>query len=180
MRHFSIRLRAKGSAPVNSRDSASRCQCAPCKRGRPVEPIGNLLGELGAVCHDDQDRLLLTVKIEQQRRDSFRRGAVEVAGRLVAQEQPGRAHQRARDGDPLPLAARQLARPMIDAVFEPDLLTSSTGPPASLAILPPSSFGDKRRNQDVLEHRALRQQAVILENKADRSLRNAASLAADS
>src|SRR5436190_20749313 len=58
-------------------------------------------GERRAVRDDDQDTALPMMQIEKQRRDLIGRGAIEIAGRLVAQEHPGRAHQRARDGDAL-------------------------------------------------------------------------------
>ena len=47
---------------------------------------------------------------------------VEVAGRLVGEDQLGVADQGAGDGDALLLAARQLARPMLGAVGDADLV----------------------------------------------------------
>ena len=56
------------------------------------------------------------LQVEQQRGHGVGRRAIEIAGRLVAQQQPRPADQRARDRDALLLAARQLAGPMIDAM----------------------------------------------------------------
>src|SRR4029453_15954719 len=120
------------------------------------------------MCHDNQDLILLSVKIEQQRRDAFRRRAVEVTCRLVAQQNPGASNKTACDGDPLPLAAGKLGRTMVGPVFEPDLSYELTGLLHLLFAVLSVGGGDKRRNQDVLDDRALRQQTVILENKADR------------
>ena len=90
---------------------------------------------------------------------------IEVAGRLVAEQQPRAADQRARDRDALALAARELGRPMIDAIGEADLRRSVARARSSRRPDPRSR--DQRRHQHVLEHRALRQQAVILEDEAD-------------
>ena len=47
---------------------------------------------------------------------------VEVAGRLVGEDQLGVADQGAGDGDALLLAARELARPVLGAVGDADLV----------------------------------------------------------
>src|SRR6185295_1700009 len=108
---------------------------------------------------------LLAMEFEQQRRDVLRRNAVEVAGWLVAQEQMRSAHERAGDRHALPLASRQLAGTMIDAGAEADLLDE---PARALGVAAVPAGRDQRRNQHVLEHRALRQEAVVLEDEADR------------
>ena len=71
------------------------------ERGSPAEP----LRQRRAVGDDDEDRLLLGVQLEQQRGDRVGRRAIEVAGRLVAQQQRRIADQRPRDGGALLLAA---------------------------------------------------------------------------
>ena len=78
--------------------------------------------------HDDQDGLLLTMQVEQHRRDVVGRRAVEVAGRLVAQEQARPPDQRAGDRGALPFAARQRRRPMVAAAAEPDLFDQRRAP----------------------------------------------------
>ena len=70
---------------------------------------------------DDERRLAARVKIEEQRGDGVGRGAIEVAGRLVAEHQERIANQRAGDGGALLLAAGELAGTMIQAVAEADL-----------------------------------------------------------
>ena len=65
------------------------------------------------------------------------RGAVEVAGRLVGQDDQRLVAQRAGDGDPLALAARQRRRQMPGPVGEPDpfqqLGSRAAGPRAASA-----------------------------------------------
>lgn len=55
---------------------------------------------------NDQDVLLSAMQIEQQRGHHRCRFLIEVAGGLIAQEQPRFADERTRYGDALFLAAR--------------------------------------------------------------------------
>ena len=82
----------------------SRCSC---RRG----PRGGL-----RVVGDHDDRLAeLVVQPAQQRQHLLRALRVELARRLVEKDQRRVGHDRARDGDPLLLAARELARVMLAA-----------------------------------------------------------------
>ena len=92
-----------------------------------------------------------------------RRPAIQVPRRLVADDERRLPDERPRKGDPLAFAARQLGRPMVQAVLQPDLLQQR-----------PRAVGDRRirridqrRHQHVLQHRALRQQEMVLEDEAD-------------
>ena len=111
------------------------------------------------------------MQIEQQRGHCGRRRLVEIAGRLVAQHETRLTDERARDRHALLLAAGQLARSMIDPIAEADLLDERSRQARRVIVAPPPPLclarRDERRHQDVLEHRALRQQAVILEHEAD-------------
>ncbi len=62
---------------------------------------------------DDEDRLLLPVQIEQERSDVFRRLAIKVAGRLIAENEERFPDQRSRNRYTLLLTAGQLGRTMI-------------------------------------------------------------------
>src|SRR5260370_13646834 len=86
-----------------------------------IEAHRKLLRELRAVSDDDQDGLLQRVKIQQRRHDVFGRCPVEVAGRLVAQEQTRPAAEGAGDRDPLPLAARELRRTLLATIGQASL-----------------------------------------------------------
>ena len=132
-----------------------------------IEAGRQLLRERRAVRDDDQDGLLQPVKIQQDGRDVVGGGAIEVAGRLVAQEEPRLADQRAGDRHALPFAARQLRRPMVDAIGQAHLFDQL----ARALLVRLRSVRrvrrDERRDEHVLEHRALRQQAVVLEHEPD-------------
>ena len=60
------------------------------------------------------------MELVEQGHDLTGRHRVEVARRLVGQDQVGVGHECACDGHPLLLATRELARAVVDAVAEPD------------------------------------------------------------
>ena len=62
----------------------------------------------------------VAIELLQQREDLEARARVEVARGLVGEEQRRVGHQRARDGDALLLAARELVRRVVEAVAEAD------------------------------------------------------------
>ena len=59
-------------------------------------------------------------------------GGVEVAGRLVGEQQVGLGDQGPGDRDPLLLTAGQLTRPVLDPVAEADPAQRGDGPLAAL------------------------------------------------
>ena len=80
-------------------------------------------GALGGVriVRDHDDRLaVIAVERLQQVEDLVAGLAIEIAGRLVAEQQRRVGHDRARDADALLLAAGQLPRIVPRAVGEPD------------------------------------------------------------
>ena len=77
---------------------------------------------------DDEDRLLLAVQVEQQLADGLGGVAVEVAGRLVGQQQDRLVDQRPGDGHALPLAAGQLGRAVVEPAGQADAVEQLTGP----------------------------------------------------
>ena len=70
------------------------------------------------VRHHDDGLAVLAVEKLQQPKDRLRRIPVEVARRLVADEQPRVRNDRARDRDPLLLSAGELRRLVVCAVGE--------------------------------------------------------------
>ena len=89
---------------------------------------------------------------------------IEVAGRLVGDEDRRLAHDRARDADALLLAGRQLQRHALLAPEQADLIERRAH---ALADFLGADAGDDQRQRDVVEDRAVVQQLVILEHHAD-------------
>ena len=114
-------------------------------------------------CAPIEDGLLPAMKIGKPGRHVVGRRAIEIAGRLVAEQQSGPPDQGSRNCRALPLTARQRGRPVIRAIGEADLFDERSRP-LDLIL---ASRRDERRNQHIFEHRALRQQAVILKDKSN-------------
>src|SRR5688572_19857223 len=103
------------------------------------------------------------MEIQQQRGYNFCGSRIQISGRLVAQYKPRLADERARDGDTLLLSSREFPRTMVDAIAQAHLLNKQ-----------PRAIGEsvslvrhQRGYKNVLQHRALREQAVILKDKTD-------------
>jgi hypothetical protein len=92
---------------------------------------------------------------------------VEVAGRLVTQQQPGRQQQRPGQRHPLLLAARQLARPVGQALAQPDPHQQALG---LLGALAPVHAADQAGHHGVFQRGELGQQMMELEHEADRAI----------
>ncbi len=97
--------------------------------------------ERDVVRDEDQRRAALAVEPEHQVRDFDAGGGVEVAGRLVGQQQLRLAGERARDRDALLLAARQLLRVVGRAPREPDAVEPARRPRRRRRARPASSSG---------------------------------------
>ena len=65
---------------------------------------------------------------------------VEVAGRLVGEDDLGLAHERARDGDALLLATRELGRPVGEPVAQADGVDDLVEP-LGVGLVPASDIG---------------------------------------
>src|ERR1044071_5096385 len=104
-------------------------------------------GEFGAVRDDDEDGLLRAVEFEQERGHVVGRLLVEVARRLVAEQERRAPHQRTRQRRALLLAARKFGRAVVHALGEPDRFEQRARP---LAVLFAVAARDERRRQHVL------------------------------
>ena len=131
----------------------------------PVGQEQHRVGDRGGarVVGDHHDRLAeLVDRAAQQVEHVAARLRVEVAGRLVGEHDRRARDQRARDRDPLSLAAGQLVRPVLAPVAEADGLDQRLEPGLVRLVA-----ADPDRQQDVLLGVQDRQQVVALEDEAD-------------
>src|SRR5262249_34667922 len=87
---------------------------------------------------------------------------VEVAGRLIGEDDLRPARQRAGDGYPLLLAAGQLAGPVLQPVAQADNVDDGIQP-----LTVGAATSDVERQRDVVRRREYRQQVERLEHEAD-------------
>ena len=102
---------------------------------------------------------------------------IEIAGRLVGQQDARRIGDRARDGDALLLAAGKLRRAVRQPILQPEIGQQLGGarraPPARQAA-------DHLRQHHVLHRREFRQQMVKLIDEADLGAADARALQSES
>ena len=111
------------------------------------------------------DRDALVVELLEQGADLDGGAAVEVAGGFVRKHDGGLSDQSPGDGHALLLAARELARLVVDAVAEADTLQRLGGEAAG--IEPATATVVQQRQLDVAQGRGARQQVEALEDEAD-------------
>ena len=117
-----------------------------------------------AIVRRDEHGRAARVHLAQQVHDVERQIGIEVARRLVGENQHRVVHERAGDGDALLLAARQLLRIRVHAVLQPDPLQHLK----RLALLRRDGRAEHaRHDRDVLEHGLSRDQLEILEDEPD-------------
>ncbi len=117
----------------------------------------------GAVMGDQQQgRALLPVEAEEQVAYPAAGLAIEVAGRLVGEQQRRPGHEGTSDGDTLLLASGEGARQVAAASVEPDGLQGRAHP----RWIPLAAQLEGKG--DVLLHREMGQQVERLEHEADR------------
>src|SRR2546428_3299578 len=113
-------------------------------------PDGEPGGQLRVVRYHHQDGLLPLVQLEQQRSHHIGRRLIEVARRLVAEQQKRLPDQGTRQRYALLLAARKLGGAMGLPVGQPPPLGQLAPPPRAAGM----SVIDQRPAQPVLQHRA--------------------------
>src|ERR1039457_6482677 len=102
---------------------------------QPDHPLG-LFCDVGLV--GDQDhRASFLIQTRKDPQDVLGGTRVEVAGRLIGENQRGVGHERARDRSPLLLAARQLRRHMVHPVCHPYRAKCVFGAPPALGTPQP-------------------------------------------
>ena len=124
-----------------------------------------MLGDVQLVRHHDDGDGALIERLEDL--DDFVAGAaVQIAGRLVGQEDGRTVDQRAGDGDSLLFAAGKLIGMMIGAAGQADEFERLQGSFTSLAVADPSRRVEHRQ-LDVLQRRSARKQIEVLKDEAD-------------
>ena len=156
-------------APTAIGSAAASPAPRPCLLVAGDQPVANaddaprVFGDVLLVRHHD-DGVALPREFREERQD-FRAGlGVEVAGRLVGQQDGRPVHQRAGDGDALALAAGQLVGPVMDPVGQADVAQGLQ------RHLPPFLGGHAGVDQgqlDVAQRVGARQQVEGLEDEAD-------------
>jgi hypothetical protein len=104
------------------------------------------------------------VQLAEQVEHRLSRGRVEIAGRLVGEQEAGASGEGARDRHALLLAAGQSARSVRTPIGEADARQDLAGHPKRLRF---RNSGDAVRHRDVLLGREFGQQVVELEDESD-------------
>ncbi len=113
---------------------------------------------------DHRDAPFARDLVEQVEHD--RRGpTVEVAGRLVGEQERRFVRQRACEGDALRLPTAQSGRPVVGAIRDPDRGEQLVGPGSSAATIDRT---ERHRELDVLACGEVPEQAEVLEHESDR------------
>src|SRR5437660_8618748 len=120
--------------------------------------------EDGFAVGDDDQRLAARVQRAEQVQDGLGGARVELAGRLVREQQRGLVHERARDRDALLLAPGERRRAVVHAVAEAHVAQHALGTGARVARRTP---GVARGQRDVLARVEVRQQVEALEHEPD-------------
>ena len=113
---------------------------------------------------EDQRGAVLTVQRKQQVGDFIPGVTVEIAGGFIGKQQLRAAIERARQRDPLLLAAGKLYRQMMQALTQPQLLQQCPGAAAALAI---AFAAQQRRKLDIFQRIEGGYQHKRLKHKAD-------------
>src|SRR5947208_2327331 len=112
---------------------------------------------------DEQDRPALSGQSPQQREDLRAGLRVEVAGRLVGEDQARVVDERPRQREPLLLATGHLMRPAAAQMRQPELVNQPLCPAPAGAVAPVDPGGQL----DVLVASQLRYEVEELEDEAD-------------
>ena len=123
-------------------------------------------GDVGFVGDDDDGDALLAIEPHQRFHDFVRGAGIEIAGRLVGEQQTGRVDQRPRDRHPLLLAARELAGRIALAVAQTEQLERRPRPLDARTGAGGSRCGVEQRQRHVLERAGAGQKVEALEHEA--------------
>src|SRR5436190_1094474 len=110
------------------------------------------------------DRRSRAVQLREQLHDLLPLTRVEIAGRLVGEDQGRLVNQRARHRDELLLAARELPRKEVLLRDDPKAVERVGDERVALALL---DVAVRQRHIEVLRHREIVEQVVLLEHEPD-------------
>src|ERR1051325_9584724 len=131
------------------------------------------LRQLHVVGGDDGGQPGCAYELGKRVEDMARGARVEVAGRLVREQDARRIGNRSRDRDALLLAAGELRRPMLQPLLEAEIAEQLVGALARFAARQPA---DHLRQHHVFDRRELGQQMMKLIDKSHLDAANARSL----
>ena len=120
--------------------------------------------------HQHYRKAVFPVQLAERIEDSCAAGLVQIAGRLVGQQQPGLRHQGPGDRHPLHLPPRQLPRLVVQPAAQAKPLQQICGPLFRLAPHPPPgrhAIAHQQRCQHIFQRVELREEMVGLKNHAD-------------
>ena len=110
---------------------------------------------------DDHDRGTLPIELTQEGHDLIRRPGIEIAGGFISQDDGRVTHQGTGDRHPLTFAARELVRPVLEAMSQPNSFEHLDGlgsaAPTRDAVIQPSGgdifdIADAIDQMELLEH----------------------------
>ncbi len=162
--HCAPRMAAKAASRSKPPTRGRALAAASTRPAAQAQPAVHARGELGVVRRDQRRHAGVAHEAEQHVEHPAGGLRVEVAGRLVGEQQPRPVGQRPAERDPLLLAARQLGRTVAGARREPDRGEQVARPRLGGGA---RDAGGALRQRDVLQRRELRQQVVELVDEAD-------------
>ena len=176
------RARQQGAGPPAGGVERASLIAASLRRGRRVRRPSSRCstgwpdaGDQVLVVGGDQHGGAQPVQLDEQPEDAQGHLVVDVAGRLVGQQDVGPADHGAGDGQPLLLAAGQGRRAWraCGAQADPGQQLGHVG-----AVVGRLAAGDAQRQGGVVEGRQVVEQAEVLEHHADAAAQEAAGRAA--
>ena len=127
---------------------------------REFDAAVGLARDIGVVCNHE-DGVAGFVQITEDFEDDFFVGFVEIAGRLIGEDELGLIDERASDGDALLLASGKLRGEMREAISEPD------APEGFGGLMLVGHGVEILREHDVFERREIGDEVELLEYEAD-------------
>ena len=150
-----------------SKISAGRADLLDAALVHDDDPVGDLEGLLLVVRDEDAGDVDLVVQPAQPLAQLLAHLGVERAERLVEQQHLRLGGERARQRDALALAAGELRR---QRALEPSSCTSRSSSCTRSRISRLRALAHAQAEGDVLEHRHVPEQRVVLEDEADVAL----------